>query len=107
MPSRDEAKRSKNVGFRLQHADFDRLAAAATRRGLSPGEYARLLVLDALDDMRGERLAAHVVAVGERAIEVKRGLAALALVTLTQLVKVDDKTARAWVHDQILNREMD
>lgn len=105
MRARDETTRPKNVGFRLTASDFDRLTEAASARQMSAGNYARHLVLDALDDRSYERLSAEILAVAKRVIHLKRGLAALALVTLTQPAKVDEQAARKWVHDEILGRD--
>lgn len=93
---------SKTITFRLSSLQWHRLAEAAERQGASPGELARRLVLDGLED-RGDG------GVGRQIVELQDGLrrlhTALARATVVLLVdagKCDERAANEWVTQELL-----
>ncbi len=94
---------SKTVTFRLSGLQWQRLAEAADMRGVSPGEYARRVLLDALDGNadRSEK------ALDDLASQLRQMHLALGRATLVLLVdagKCGEKDAREWVTREILGR---
>lgn len=92
---------SKPIGFRLSAAAARRLATAAARRGLTPGTYARRLVLEGLEDEVGRQTLDELAAVREQLARVRADLARVAVVLLADAGKAEPEEAEAWVRQHL------
>lgn len=90
---------SKPIGFRLSAATARRLATAAARRGLTPGTYARRLVLEGLEDDAGRKALDELAAVREQLARLRTDLARVAVALLTDAGKAEVEDAEAWVRE--------
>jgi glucokinase len=91
---------SKPIGFRLPPALARKLAAEAARRDLTPGTFARRVVLDALADDAGrvaDELALLRADLARLRAELRRATVAL----LADAGKADIEEAEAWVRDNL------
>ncbi len=62
----------RRIGFRLEPVDLKRLEELARREDVSPGDYARHLVITALHDTRDTQLAATVTTIERRLGELRQ-----------------------------------
>lgn len=90
---------SKPIGFRLSAAAAKRLAAAAARRGLTPGTYARRLVLEGLEDDAGRKALDELAVIREQLARLRTDLARVAVALLTDAGKAEVEDAEAWVRE--------
>jgi hypothetical protein len=91
---------TKSVGFRLSPPTARRLAAEAAEHGLTPGTYARRLVLAALaDDAR--RQADELAAVRAELARLRADLARVAVVLLADAGKAEGHEAEAWARENL------
>lgn len=90
---------SKPIGFRLSAAAAKRLAATAARRGLTPGTYARRLVLEGLEDDAGRKALDELAVIREQLARLRTDLARVAVALLTDAGKAEVEDAEAWVRE--------
>lgn len=93
--------KSTPVNFRLSAPAARRLAAAAARHGLSPGTYARRLVLEGMDDTAGRQALDELAAVREQLARLRADLARVAVALLTDAGKAELDDAEAWARDHL------
>jgi hypothetical protein len=91
---------SKPVGFRLPPAFARKLAAEAAKRELTPGTYARRIVLDALAGDAG-RVADELAAARQDLARLRADLGRVAFVLLADAGKADSDQAEAWVRENL------
>lgn len=64
----------RRIGFRLEPVDHERLEELARRARVSPGDYARHLVITALHDTQGTELAAAVTGIERHLADLRKDL---------------------------------
>jgi hypothetical protein len=91
---------SKPVGFRLPPALARKLAAEAAKRELTPGTYARRIVLDALAGDAG-RVADELAAARRDLARLRADLGRATAVLLTHAGNVVEAGAEKWVRENL------
>lgn len=92
---------SKPIGFRLPPAAARALAKEAAGRGLTPGTYARRLVLDALADETAQRLLGELGEARRELARLRADLGRVAIVLLADAGKAEPAQAEEWVRDNL------
>jgi hypothetical protein len=95
-------KKNVQVGFRLDDFHGRLLAKAARDRDLSPGEYARAVVTEALTDAARQRLLDEVAEVRREVGRLRDALATAVVALLTDAGKAEVDEAREFVRDHLL-----
>lgn len=95
MPDRTAA-----LGFRLPHVYARLLAERAARHGLSPGTFARLLVVEALADADRARVFDELAGVRVAVDRVAANLETAAVALLCDAGRADPAEARAFVAER-------
>jgi hypothetical protein len=96
-----ETTTSKTVAFRLGPEVMAELTKAATRRGVSCGEYARDLVTAGLANPQGNDAPAATEKLLKAVAEVHESLATATAAILVHAGKVDEAAAAAWVEKNL------
>ena len=93
---------SKQVSFRLASESFEQLESRAKNYKLSCHEYARRLVLDALEkDIKDEQQSSKILAISDEVVRLREDLATIALALLVQIGGVDVNDATEWIEKNI------
>jgi hypothetical protein len=92
---------SKPIGFRLPPAAARALAKEAADRGLTPGTYARRLVLDALADDATHRLLDELGQARRELARLRADLGRVTVALLTDAGKAELDQAQEWVRDHL------
>ena len=88
----------KTFGFRLDSANRERLEARAKKVGVTPGELAREIIVETLDDDREiDRLRLKVAAVAEELGDLRKDLSVAVQALLVSSGKVTQEQAQEWV----------
>jgi hypothetical protein len=93
--------RSQPVGFRLSAPAVRRLTAAAARHGLTPGTYARRLVLAGLEDDAGRKTLDELAVVRDQLARLRADLTRIAVALLTDAGKAELAEAEAWARENL------
>ena len=89
----------ENVGFRLDEANRTLLAAQAGQLGVKRNSLARDLVIRALNEPA--ETTSLLIALNQQIFALREELALMAEVILTHGGKLDQKTARKWVDENL------
>jgi hypothetical protein len=89
------------VSFRLDAHYLDRLKEEAAKYGMSPGEFARRLVLDALERSEEQRTADEIVELRREVGHLRVDVALAVTAILVGAGKVSPEDARAWVKENL------
>lgn len=89
------------VAFRLPPAEHKQLVAEAEASGLSPGTYARQLVLRGLTDHSTAELLAEMESLRRRVIRLQSDLATAVVAILADAGKATVDEAQAWVDSHL------
>jgi hypothetical protein len=89
-------------GFRLDSTLAKKLEAEAEKRGLTPGRYARLLVIDALTD-RGdeEALSLELRALRDEVEALKDNLTTATIAILQTATHLPEEEVRKWADENL------
>jgi hypothetical protein len=89
-------------GFRLDPALAKKLEAEAEKRRLTPGRYARLLVIDALTD-RGdeEALSLELRALRDEVEALKDNLTTATIAILQTATELPEEEVRKWADENL------
>jgi hypothetical protein len=90
-----------SIGFRLSAATARDLAIAAKREGLTPGLYARRLVVNALTQEDETAKAAEVEELRNEIQLLRRDLARSVVALLSDAGKAEVEEANAWVKSNL------
>jgi hypothetical protein len=97
-PSAKALLSSEPLSFRLDEHYLKRLGEAGQKRGISAGAYARLLVIDALEEGEGERLRGDMAELRRLVELIGEDLASATLALLVHGGNVEQEPeARDWV----------
>lgn len=96
----------KTVGFQLDEEYLERLEKVAAKFQMSAGQYARRLVMDALDDTERKVIKEEVSELNENVEDLRLCLADSVEAILTTLgssekLVISKEQAREWVDDNI------
>ena len=91
---------SKPVGFRLPPAFARKLATEAAKRDLTPGTYARRIVLDALAG-DAARVADELAAARQELARLRADLRRVTVVLLADAGNAELEQAEAWVRENL------
>lgn len=95
---------TRPISFRLDDHYLAVLTKQASRFGMSPGEYARRLVLDALEETDHRRLEEGMGALEREVAQLRAELANSVMALLVGAGKVDKDEARDWVQANLKPR---
>lgn len=95
-----KGKKSTVINFRLSPALTRVLAESANEARLSPGAYARLLVIEALSDADRVRLFDEITAIRRGVATAIRNLETAAVAILVDGGKAEPEEAEAFVRDK-------
>lgn len=93
---------TQSISFRLPATFARQLAEEGAKEKLSPGEYARRIVLEALTDEAGEHAKRELSAIRESVEKVREDLATTAAALLVNAGKTTVPDAQAWVRSTLL-----
>ena len=88
---------SESVSFRVSPELSKRLEAEATKHGMSRGEYARRLMIDALEDTEREHLRHELAELRGEVGKLREDVATAVMALLTRAGPVSVEEAKAWV----------
>jgi hypothetical protein len=91
----------KTVGFQLDEEYLDRLEKEAAKFQMSAGQYARRLVMDALDDTERQVIKEDISELSENVEDLRLCLAASVEAILAATKNVTKERAREWVDQNI------
>ncbi|MCK6484540.1 MAG: hypothetical protein L6R00_10455 [Phycisphaerae bacterium] len=94
---------TQSISFRLPGTLARQLAEIGARESLSPGEYARRLVLDRLTDRQTEELQSELAALRGLAEKLRDDLATATAALLVNAGKTSVADAQAWVQKNLLS----
>src|SRR5262249_10305189 len=89
------------VGFRLNEPDRKRLTEAAAQLGLSPGAYARRLVLESLDDENHRQILTELTELRDAVARLHQALAAATATMLVWAGKASAEEAEEFVRSNL------
>lgn len=92
------------MSFRLDEQYLERLKREAARYGMSAGDYARRLVLDALEDSARRKVEDDLREVKREIAELRTDLATSVLALLVGAGEVEQGEAREWVQANLKAR---
>lgn len=95
---------SRPVSFRLDKHHLERLKEEAEKYGLSPGEYARRLVLDQLEQTSRRELEEGLSEVKREVSALRVDVAAAVRALLVGAGKVSKEDAHEWVMTNLKGR---
>ena len=91
----------KTVGFQLDEEYLERLEKEAAKFQMSAGQYARRLVMDALDDTERQVIKEDISELNENVEDLRLCLAASVEAILAATKNVTKERAREWVDQNI------
>ena len=91
----------KTVGFQLDEEYLERLEKEAAKFQMSAGQYARRLVMDALDDTERKVVKEEISELSENVDDLRLSLAASVEAILAATKNVTKERAREWVDQNI------
>lgn len=94
-----DARTLPTVGFRLDPAYFERLKAQASEEGISPGEYARHLVVRSLET-GGEEISRNLS-------DLRQGLGEMLFVLMVSRLDMTEEEAHELLRETALRRGRD
>jgi len=92
---------TKPISFRLDEHYIERLKKEADRYGMSPGDYARRLVLDALENVEEKRVEDSLQAIKREIGELRTDFATSVLALLIGAGQLDHEDAKDWVRENL------
>lgn len=95
-------KPSESVSFRVSPELSKRLEAEAARCGMSRGEHARRLLIEALDDTERERVRVEIAELREAVGKLREDLATAVAALLAREAPMPVEQAMAWVKSRML-----
>lgn len=95
---------SNPVAFRLPAAEHRRLASAASELGLSPGTFARQLVVRAMSDQSTTEILAEIEVLRRSISRLRDDLATAVVALLADAGKASADEARAWVDTHLIRQ---
>ncbi len=94
-------KKPKTVGFQLDEEYLKRLEDEAAKVGMSAGQYARRLVMDALDDTERKVIKEEISELNEKVEDLRLCLADSTELILVATKNITKERAREWVDENI------
>lgn len=92
------------VSFRLDEQYLDRLKKESSKYGMSAGDYARRVVLDALEDTEQRKVQDELRDVKRELAELRDDIATAVFALLVGAGKIEKGEARDWVSANLKTR---
>lgn len=101
---RPRASETFTISFRVDEAHRQRLARQADAMGVSPHEYARILVFQSLDQHEAVHFVEETQATHQAIRNLREDLAAGLEVILTNVTHADPAQVRSWIDTHLRQR---
>lgn len=95
--------RTQTVSFRLPTVFANQLTQRGAEQHMSPGEFARRIVLDALGDTSGQQTREELAELREGLERIREDLATAAAALLVNAGKVSADEAQTWVRETLFH----
>lgn len=95
---------TKPVSFRLDEHYLERLKSVAAKYGMSPGDYARRIVLDSLENTENRKVLDELRSMKHGISELRGDVVTATLALLVGAGKVNMEEAREWVSKNLKAR---
>lgn len=100
-PGRTQKEPTHTVSFRVDARAFKRLEAAADDLAMSPGAYARKLVMDAMEDHVRAQMLDEMAQTREAVNGLRNDLASTLEMVLLNLTDADEAHVQEWVTENL------